>query len=193
MDPELSAKVAPFHLAVLSSVPVTVKLPETVRVEIELVRVAVVVWEPFAGTVVLPTWMEAQLIVPEPVREALVFAPAAFCSVMLPDTVKTIPTFTERVAVLVLALLNVIDAIVRSSVTVTESPARITTASVDAGIVPPGHGAFTVVEFQLPLPAVVMVAASADEPELRITPNNRIETMFPIRKQLGNTVSRVPS
>jgi hypothetical protein len=27
------------------------------------------------------------------------------------------------------------------------------------GTVPPGHGAFTVVEFQLPLPAVVTVAA----------------------------------
>jgi hypothetical protein len=46
-----------------------------------------------------------------------------------------------------------------STVTVMESPARMMTSLVEAGTAPPGHGALTVVELQLPLPAVVIVAA----------------------------------
>ncbi len=37
----------------------------------------------------------------------------------------------------------------------------MTISSVAAGIVPPGHGAFAVVELQLPEPVVVIVAAVA--------------------------------
>jgi hypothetical protein len=48
---------------------------------------------------------------------------------------------------------------VTEAVFVTELPAAMTTSDPAGGTVPPGHGAFGVVEFQLPLPAVVMVAA----------------------------------
>jgi hypothetical protein len=63
------------------------------------------------------------------------------------------------VAAVVLALLKATELMVAFAVTVIESPARMMTSSVVAGTVPPGQGAFTVVEFQLPLPAVVVVAA----------------------------------
>ena len=45
------------------------------------------------------------------------------------------------------------------AVFVTELPVAMTTSDPAGGTVPPGHGAFGVVEFQFPLPAVVMVAA----------------------------------
>lgn len=48
---------------------------------------------------------------------------------------------------------------VRLPSTVNVKPVPITISSPTAGIVPPGHGAFGVVELQLPLPVVVIVAA----------------------------------
>ena len=44
---------------------------------------------------------------------------------------------------------------------VTELPLAMMISEPAGGTVPPGHGALAVVEFQLPLPAVVMVAAPA--------------------------------
>ena len=76
---------------------------------------------------------------------------------------KTTLELTVSVAALVLVLLKAAELIVASAVTVIESPARMITSSVVAGTVPPGHGAFATVEFQLPLPAVVIVAAKAVE------------------------------
>src|SRR6185503_2290284 len=72
---------------------------------------------------------------------------------------KTTPTLTVSVATETLMLLNATELMVALAVTVIESPARMMTSSVIAGTVPPGQGAFAVTEFQLPLPAVVIVAA----------------------------------
>jgi hypothetical protein len=135
------------------------RFPEIDRVEI--VEVRVVVASPLRLVVVPPTVTEAQLIVPAPAIVAAVFAPAAFRRVMPVVTVRVTPVLTVKVAVLVLLLLKAIELIVAFAVTVTESPARITTSSVESGTVPPGQGALLVVEFQFPLPAVVMVAAAA--------------------------------
>ena len=78
---------------------------------------------------------------------------------MLVVTVRVWPLFTDTVPVEVAVLAKVTELMVVLAVTVTVSPGRITTSSVVDGTVPPGHGAFDAVEFQLPLPAVVMVAA----------------------------------
>ena len=110
-----------------------------------------------------PTVTEAQLIVPAPVIVADVAVVALFCRVIPTVTVKTTLALTVSVAALVLMLLKTTELIVASNVTVIESPARMITSSVVAGTVPPGHGAFAAVEFQLPLPAVVIVAPQAVE------------------------------
>lgn len=69
---------------------------------------------------------------------------------MLPVTVKIWPLLTDTVQVEVAVLAKVIELIVALAVTVTVSPGRITTSSVEEGTVPPGQGAFAVVEFQKP-------------------------------------------
>ena len=74
-------------------------------------------------------------------------------------TVRTKVPLTVSVAAVTLMLLNATELMVALAVTVIESPARMMTSSVIAGTVPPGQGAFAVMEFQLPLPAVVTVAA----------------------------------
>ena len=74
-------------------------------------------------------------------------------------TVRMTLELTVKVAVVAAVFANVIELIVAFAVTVMESPGRMITSSVDAGTVPLGQGAFAVVEFQLPLPAVVIVAA----------------------------------
>lgn len=58
-------------------------------------------------------------------------------------------------------LFTVTPAIVAAALTVTVWPLAITTVSVVAGTVPPGQGASGVVEFQFPLPVVVICAAWA--------------------------------
>jgi hypothetical protein len=134
-------------------------LPEIDKVEI--VEVRVVELDAVTAAVVPPTVTEAQVIVPAPCIVAAVLAAAALRRVIPAVTVRVTPELTVKVAAVALVLLKLIELIVASSVTVTESPGRITISSVGDGTVPPGQGALTVVEFQLPLPAVVMVAACA--------------------------------
>jgi hypothetical protein len=101
---------------------------------------------------------EAQLIVPAPCSVAAVLALALFCNVIPAVTVRVIPELTVKVPTEVLALLNVIELIVSFAVTVTESPARMTTSSVDAGT-PDGDQQLAV--SQLHVPVLVLVAAYA--------------------------------
>jgi len=78
MEPELRAKVAPFHFPLLCSVAVTARPPEAVNVEIVLVSAAVHVWAGLPGVVVFPTCTEAQFTVPCPAIVADVFPVAWF-------------------------------------------------------------------------------------------------------------------
>jgi hypothetical protein len=128
------------------------------KVETVAVRVQAIV-EAAVGAIVPPTETEAQLIVPAPVIVAEVAIVALFWRVITVVTVRTTPTLTVSVAAEEPALLKATDLMVLFTVTVIESPARMMTLSLIAGTAPPGQGAFTVTEFQLPLPAVVIVAA----------------------------------
>jgi hypothetical protein len=74
------------------------------------------------------------------------------------DTVR-LPALRVRVP----PLLTVINPVrVKLAEIVTVLPLAIFTISVEAGTVPLGHGALAVVEFQLPLPALVIVAACVE-------------------------------
>jgi len=87
--------------------------------------------------------------------------------ILLPGTVKLVvilrvkPVLTFRVP----DKLGVIDGLKESELqvlfpsTVRTYPLPIIMSSVLVGIVPPGHGAFGVVELQFPDPVVVMIAA----------------------------------
>ena len=79
MDPDCRAKVAPFHFELLFSVPVTVRFPETDKVEMVDASVAVAVWLRTSWSrVVFPTFTEAQLTLPTPDIKADVLFLALF-------------------------------------------------------------------------------------------------------------------
>src|ERR1051325_9644147 len=69
------------------------------------------------------------------------------------------PEPTTSLPLLPLALTKIGPVNVRVSVIVTVVLPAIQTVSLSAGTVPPGHGALAVVEFQLPVPVLVIVAA----------------------------------
>ena len=73
----------------------------------------------------------------------------------VPDTVRIWPLLIINVLVVALRVRLVTEAL---AVMVTAFPAAIITLSVARGTTPLGQGALTIVEFQLPLPAVVIVA-----------------------------------
>jgi hypothetical protein len=135
------------------------KSPERDKVAMVVVKVVVVL--PFVDAVLPPTVTEAQFNVPAPAVVAAVEIVAESWRVTPAVTVRMTPELTVKVAAVELLLSKAAELIVAFAVTVIESPARMITSSVVAGTVPPGHGAFVVVEFQLPLPAVVTVAAGA--------------------------------
>jgi hypothetical protein len=151
-----------------------VKFPETDKVEIVEVSVLVMV-ETGVGVVVPPTETEAHVTVPAPAIVADVAMVALFCNVIPAVMVRKTLALTVKVAALALALLNVTELMVASAVTVIESPARIITSSVGAGTVPPGQGALAVVESQLPLPAVVIVAPKHSDWQTKAARKARIE------------------
>ena len=155
IEPEANANVAwlmgaPFFCAC------AVRLPEIMSERI--VEESVLVRVPLVGKVLPPVTIEAQLSEPAPAIVAAVFRVAEFCRVTATVTLRFTPALTVKVAELALALLKVIELMVASLATVIASPARITTSSVELGGIPAGHGAFGLVESQLPLPAVVKVA-----------------------------------
>lgn len=157
-EPDARANVALLITAALGRLLRTLMFPETAKLDTVDVSVQVIV-EAIVGVVVPPTAKEAQLTVPEPAIVADVATVALFCRVIPVDTVNKTLAFTVIVAGVELELLNATELIVAFAVTVIASPARMITSSVLCGTVPPGQGALAVVEFQLPLPAVVTVAA----------------------------------
>jgi hypothetical protein len=163
-EPESREKVALLTILPLGRWLRAVKLPEIDKAEIVEVRVLAMV-EAAVGAVVPPTETEAQLMVPAPAIVADVAMVALFCSVIPALIARTTPALTVKVEALTLALLKVTELIVAFAVTITESPARMITSSAGPGTVPPGQGALAVVEFQLPLPAVVIVAAKPVDPQ----------------------------
>ena len=156
--------------------------------KVESVEVNKVIPSPVVVVTVPPTVSELQLIVPAPAIIAVVLPVAAFCIVIIPvkpDTVSVTPELTVKVREAVLVFRKVIELIVALAVTVTLSPGRICTLSRDEGTTPPGHGALTVVEFQLPSPAVVMVACPIVFPaKSRFTISSVMVKIFDLRKKL---------
>lgn len=88
--------------------------------------------------------------------------------VKVPDTVIVWPLLIINLLVAALIVRLVIEA---AAVTVTVFPVAIVTLSVARGTVPPGQGALLVLEFQLPLPAVVIFAAIAVAPNTTMRTN----------------------
>jgi hypothetical protein len=111
------------------------------------------------GVTVVPTVIDAQLIFPDPVIVATGLTEVLLWRVIPAVTVRVTPELTVNVRAVAAVLEKVIELIVASAVTVMLSPGRMITSSVEAGTIPLGQGAFGVVEFQLPLPDVVIFAA----------------------------------
>jgi hypothetical protein len=131
---------------------VIVRPPE--RLTAVMVEVTVTVWEE-VGTIVPAMLIDAAFTVPKPEIVPVVLAAARLGNESAFVTVRTIAVFTVRVE----PLPTVIELQVLAPSTVKVNPAPITMSSVAAGMTPPGHGAFTTVELQLPDPVVVIVAA----------------------------------
>ena len=97
---------------------------------------------------------------PAPIEEVPPKVTVAVPAVKVPLFTQGPLTVRPKVVIVsVPPLLMVMPAMVAAAETVTLLPLAMITTSVVAGTVPPGQGAFGVIEFQLPLPAVVIVAA----------------------------------
>ena len=113
------------------------------------------------GVMVLPTLTDTQLIVPDPLIVHARLVLASLLSVIAVVTESTIPEFTLIVPEV---LLKARELQVRFPSTVKVKPAPTVMSSPGAGMVPPGQGAFGVVELQLPLPVVVTGAENPGRP-----------------------------
>lgn len=129
----------------------------------DMVEVSVVV-APAVGLTFVPTVSDAQLIVPEPSREALVLIEALLERVIPPVTVRVIPELTVSVPRVEAVLLNVIDITEVFPVTVMSWPGNMMTSSAAVGATPPTQVAPT---FQLPSAKLVMVRAKAEFDEIK--------------------------
>ena len=108
-----------------------------------------------------PTFTEMQFIVPAPSKFDFLSSEAEFCTVIpaAPITFRIKPELTISLLSELLVLLKVIELITVFVVTVMVWPGAMMTSSPAVGMKPPGQGALGVVEFQLPLPALVTVTA----------------------------------
>ena len=131
-----------------------VRLPLTVNTEIDEVRMEVLV-VPAPGFPSVPTTIVAQVTDPAPVMDAAVLFPDALNRVILVVTVSVMPVLTVTEPAAEDVPLKVTELTLVLTVTVIPSPGLINTSSDNPGTTPPDQ---VVVEFQKPLPALVIDA-----------------------------------